>query len=437
MRGVPSLPDGRRRLWLAYLVVGAAATALYVSVPPFKGSAPFLNLLGLSGVLAVAFGTRLNRPKFKLPWWCFVAGLGLFWLGDLYTYSYPKLFHKDIPFPSLGDGLYLAVYPALMAGLWMLVRRRDSGRTRGGAGIDTTILTVGLALPSWVALIAPTLHDPTLTTVQKLFSIAYPLGDILLLAATVRLALDSGKKRPSFYLLCMSIVSLLITDFIYNRMLAAGTYNHQLSLDVGWTAFYLLWGAAALHRSMRDLDEPTADTEVMLTTPRLALLACASLIAPAILIVQERGNDTLLVTVGASVILFGLVVWRMAGLVRQQERTTARQRILSQAGAALVAARDVDETTRAALASMAALLGGVGNAMLCRFEADGLRVSARCDGERSRSGDALGVRDDDAVQSRRDSRGRLRLADRRRCARRARAAAAVQPGNCAGAANPR
>ena len=181
MRGVPSLPDGRRRLWLAYLVVGAAATALYVSVPPFKGSAPFLNLLGLSGVLAVAFGTRLNRPKFKLPWWCFVAGLGLFWLGDLYTYSYPKLFHKDIPFPSLGDGLYLAVYPALMAGLWMLVRRRDSGRTRGGAGIDTTILTVGLALPSWVALIAPTLHDPTLTTVQKLFSIAYPLGDILLL----------------------------------------------------------------------------------------------------------------------------------------------------------------------------------------------------------------------------------------------------------------
>ncbi len=360
--------------------MGAIATALYVTVPPFKGSAPFLNLLGLSGVLAVAAGTRLNRPVSARPWWCFVVGLGLFWLGDLYTYSYPKLFHKDIPFPSLGDGLYLAVYPALMAGLLMLVRRRDAKLTRGGAGIDATILTVGLALPSWVALIAPTLHDPTLTLVQKLFSIAYPLGDILLLAATVRLALDSGKRRPSFYLLCMSIVALLITDFVYNRMLTAGTYDHQLSLDVGWTAFYLLWGAAALHWSMRELDEPSPDTEVMLTKPRLVLLAGASLIAPSILIVQERGNDTLLVTVCASVVLFSLVVWRMAGLVRQQERTTARQRILSQAGADLVAARNVDETIRAALGSMASLLAGVGNAVLCRQETDELCVTARCDG---------------------------------------------------------
>jgi diguanylate cyclase (GGDEF)-like protein len=178
----------------------------------------------------------------------------------------------------------------------------------------------------------------------------------------------------------MSIVALLITDFVYNRMLTAGTYNHQLSLDVGWTAFYLLWGAAALHWSMRELDEPSPDTEVMLTKPRLVLLAGASLIAPAILIVQERGNDTLLVTVSASVVLFGLVVWRMAGLVRQQERTTARQRILSQAGADLVAARDVDETIRAALGSMASLLAGVGNAVLCRQETEGLFVTARCDG---------------------------------------------------------
>jgi len=380
MRGVPGLPDGRRHLWLAYLVVGAVATALYVSVPPFKGSAPFLNLIGLSGVLAVALGTRWHRPQSQLPWWLFVVGLGLFWAGDLYTYSYPKLFHKDIPFPSFGDVLYLAVYPVLIAGLVLLIRRRDAKLTRGGAGIDATILTVGLALPSWVLLIAPTLHDPTLTPVQKAVSIAYPLGDVLLLAATVRLSLDSGKRRASFYLLCMSIVSLLITDFIYNRMLAAGTYNHQLSLDVGWTAFYLLWGAAALHASMRYLDEPSADTEILLTKLRLALLAAASLIAPAILIVQERHSDTLLVTVCASVVLFGLVVWRMAGLVRQQERTTARQRILSQAGADLVAARDVDETIRAALASMGSLLAGVGNAMLCRREPDGLRVTARCDG---------------------------------------------------------
>ena len=49
----------------------------------------------------------------------------LFWLGDLYTNGYPRLFGGEVPFPSIGDGAYIAVYPALMAGLMLLVRRRN------------------------------------------------------------------------------------------------------------------------------------------------------------------------------------------------------------------------------------------------------------------------------------------------------------------------
>ena len=53
-------------------------------------------------------------------------------LGDVYTYSYPKLVHHEVPFPSFGDALYLAVYPALMAGLILVVRRRNAERDRTG-----------------------------------------------------------------------------------------------------------------------------------------------------------------------------------------------------------------------------------------------------------------------------------------------------------------
>src|SRR4029077_9768974 len=119
--------------------------------------------------------------------------------------------------------------------------------------------------------------------------------------------------------------------------------------------FYLLWGAAALHWSMRELDEPVAaDTEAKLTTARLALLACASLIAPVIELIEARHDDTVVVTICASILLFGFVIARMAGLVRQQERTVTRQRILSNAGADLVASRSVTETIDAALASISA-----------------------------------------------------------------------------------
>ena len=68
-----------------------------------------------------------------------------------------------------------------------------------------------------------------------------------------------------------SIVCLLVTDFVYGLMILHGTYDHQLWLDAGWIGFYVLWGAAALHPSMRTLTRP-AERESVLTRFRLGLL---------------------------------------------------------------------------------------------------------------------------------------------------------------------
>jgi hypothetical protein len=78
------------------------------------------------------------------------------------------------------------------------------------------------------------------------------------------------------------------------------------------------------------------------------LLTIASLIAPIVEATQElrRGNVDLLVIIAASVVLFGLLVLRMAGLVRQQERSVARERTLGRAGASLVAATNRDQIHR-------------------------------------------------------------------------------------------
>ena len=83
-----------------------------------------------------------------------------------------------------------------------------------------------------------------------------------------------------------------------------------------------------------------ASVRVAARGPGLTLLTVASLIAPIVEATQElrRGNLDLLVIIAASVVLFGLVVLRMAGLVRQQERSVARERTLSAAGVSLVAA---------------------------------------------------------------------------------------------------
>src|SRR4029077_16716755 len=86
------------------------------------------------------------------------------------------------------------------------------------------------------------------------------------------------------------------------------------------------------------LEEPAGPARVQLTRVRLMLLALACLISPTIRFVSDIGNPDLLVVIASSAILFLLVVLRVAGLARQEERTATRETTLREAGLALVEA---------------------------------------------------------------------------------------------------
>ena len=342
----------RNSAWAWYLAVTGVLAALYLFVPPLKGAGPLINVLGFSGVVAIVAGIRIHRPKARAAWWLFVVGQFLFFSGDLYTYTYP-----NASFPSIGDAFYLAVYPALMAGMIVLVRRRNPRRDPA-AFIDAAILTIGIGLISWVFLIAPNIHLSGLSWPAKAVSVAYPLGDVLLLAAAIRLAVDAGRRAPAFYFLVSSIVCLLATDSAYNYAILKDTYSHsQLIYDAGWILYYLLWGASALHPSMRVLEEPATDSRARLTSVRLALLGAACLISPSIRFFQSIDNADVLVLIVASAVLFLLVVTRMAGLVRQEERIVDRERTLRSAGVDLVGAAGREQIYEAAISSVRRLLG--------------------------------------------------------------------------------
>jgi diguanylate cyclase (GGDEF)-like protein/PAS domain S-box-containing protein len=373
----------KANVWIGYLVVSGILAVLYLFASRLAGNGPLINVLGLSSPVAILVGIRLHRPKAMGAWWLFAAGQFLFFAGDLYTYSYPKLLGADVPFPSAGDAIYLMVYPALMAGLFLLVKRRNPKRDRAGL-IDSLILTIGVGLFSWVFLIAPNVHLSGLSVLATGVSIAYPLGDILLLAAAIRLAVDTGKRAPAFYLLIASIVCLFVTDSVYGYALLKGTYDHQLSLDAGWIAYYVLWGAAALHPSMRTLEQPSTEVRSRLTSSRLALLAAACLIAPGIRFVQDYGNADVIVLMVASAALFLLVVARMAGLVRQEEHATSRELALRNAGGQLVAAAGHEQIYEAAISAVQRLLGLEATVRLALASSAGQMVVAGTEGGEDR-----------------------------------------------------
>ena len=358
----------RGRLSWTFLAVGAAVCGIYVFVPPLKGSPLVINGLGLYGLLAMIYGIRRYRPEARLAWWLFVLGVTLFWIGDVYTYSIRVLFRVSVPFPSWGDGVYLAMYPVMMVGILLLVRLR-SKRADGPGAVDGVIISLGLALVSSIVLIAPYVHDHTLGLLPKLVSIGYPTGDIIMLAAAIGMAVDRGKRRPSFYLLIAAIASMLASDDVYGVLTLHNDYSHQLWLDTGWIFFYLFWGAAALHPSMRELSEVEVNRVPRFTTLRLVLLTVATLIAPALEIVKvlPTHNIDLLMIVFVSIAMFSLVVLRMAGLVRQREKSVAREQALSAAGRLLVGATEREAILAAALRAVEQFDNRHLTARICRF----------------------------------------------------------------------
>jgi diguanylate cyclase (GGDEF)-like protein len=371
-----------RSIWSIYLAAVAVVTAGYLAGPLNAG--PVFNVLGASAVVAIVAGAAVNAPRgSRLPWVCFAVGQALFVSGDVLAYNYTRLFGGELPFPSIADPLYLGVYPSLVTGLLLIVRRRSPGRDRPSL-IDALIVTVGVGTLSWVFLMAPYVHDGSLPLVTKLVSLAYPMMDLLLLGVVARLASGGGRPTAAFRLIGLGLVALLATDAVYGWLQLHGIFETGGWLDAGWMAFYALLGAAALHPSMNELAEPVADLEAKLTRQRLLVLASGMLAAPGVIAARallDQATDQL-VLAAASVVLCVLVMSRMAGIVRRHEAAARRETALRQAGEALVGAGEAERVAEIALAAARQVAGTDCDARMYRIE-DGarLRVVAATDQE--------------------------------------------------------
>ena len=314
----PGTLPSRAHVW--YPAAAAVVAALYLVGP--LNSGPVFNLLGASAAVAVTAGTRRWRPHGQSGWQFIALGLTLFVAGDVLAYNYEALFGRELPFPSIADPLYLAIYPCLVVGLMVLMRASDPTRDRA-ALIDALVVTIGVGTLAWVFLMAPYAHDGSLGLATKAASLAYPVMDLLLLAMSARLVLSGMRRGISAKLLGAALVALLATDAVYGWALLHGGYETGGLLDGGWLAFYVLIGTASLHPSMARLSEPRPGPDARLTRRRLALFGAASLVAPTVQLVRSLLDlpREPVISVAAGV-LFLLVLARLAGMVRLQEAQT-------------------------------------------------------------------------------------------------------------------
>jgi PAS domain S-box-containing protein len=228
-----------RSVLAVYLLACLAAIATYFSVDAngILGSISY-DFLALSATVVIVFAVlrRGARPRAA---WLLIAGATLCWgLGDI-TWSIYDLLHLPVPFPSVADISYLAAYPLLGAGTWLIARER--GRS-SGAFADAAFVTVGLGLAIWTFIGEPNSGSLSWATIVGL---AYPLADVILIGFLTRL-IYAPNASWSDRLLAVSLALTLVADVVYGAQSLAGTYVSGSLLDVGWMLAYPLVGVAAL-----------------------------------------------------------------------------------------------------------------------------------------------------------------------------------------------
>ncbi|MGW1555185.1 putative bifunctional diguanylate cyclase/phosphodiesterase [Streptomyces sp. NPDC002144] len=329
-----------------------ALTAFYYAFPEQR---MIFVAIGATGVIGIILGIAINSPAHRLPWLLLAVGNLAFAAGEATQIILIQL--KQTAFPSIADGFYLAAYPLYAAGLLGFIHWRTGRRDRGSL-VDALTLTVGLALLSWLFLIEPYAHAAGLTWVQKAFSMAYPLGDILVLAMLLRLLAGRGGKSPSLMLLTVGTVGLLTADVLYGLIQLHGTWRTGTAVELGWVVLYGAWAAAALHPSMRSVTRFVpwrAETGV---GGRLSLLTLASLIAPAILLVEAvRGESANIGVIGVfSAVLFLLVLYRLAGVATTHRQAVGREKVLRITVSSLGGASDLGEVAAVVHAAVTELV---------------------------------------------------------------------------------
>ena len=320
----------RSRAWLVYLLVGVLAAGVYFLVPSPATQDTVRPLFNLAALGAFVTGILMHRPRRPLPWYLLTLATLLFVFG-IVAYVYVEVTTGKPPFVSLADAFFLASYPCAAAAL-LIMQSRRLARDRAST-VDPIIVAVGVGMLVWVFLIRPYLEDPSLSFLERLVSVSYPLLDVLLLAVVVRMLLVSGSRPFAYYPLVAGLMCTLAFDAAYTVTSLADTYHTGSPVDALEMLFLVFLGTAALHPSMVELsDGVVLEPQTRLTRRRLVLLAAASLMAPGVLALQwARGEplDVPVIVVG-SVVLFLLVLARMMGLVRNNERAAEEIRHLNE-----------------------------------------------------------------------------------------------------------
>jgi len=250
-------------------------------------------------------------------WLPLAVGLTCWYAGDLLWDSY-AFFGRERPAVSIADVWYLAGYPALAAGIGRIVACRAPGQHREGL-LDGLAFAAAAAVASWHFLILPNTEGASV--VQAVVGGAYPMGDLLLLAAASWLVLTPGRRGTPTAMVVSFLVVTLVADVAYTVIPLHRPGASLAPFDAVYLLSYVMLAFAATHPDADELTEAAPPSSHRMHPARVVLLGVALVTAPLVAILSTKGSSVggRVLLVCASVACVSLVLARFTIAVRQRE----------------------------------------------------------------------------------------------------------------------
>ena len=233
-------------LWRVYVGLGVCLLAYVVSVVlrSSQGSMPLLDNWGVAGFELLASLLCLTRAAVAkkdrlLP---LVLGLGILsWsIGDIIL-AIESAGGATPPSPSLADVFYLGFYPFTYAGVFLLARRQIA-KFNATTWLDGAVAGLGAAAVCAEFSLRGLSSQLTGSPVSVATNLAYPIGDLLLLALVVAGSTVLPGRRKTRWLLLAAGYGINAVGDTFNLFQASTGATHVGTVfnAVAWPTSILL-----------------------------------------------------------------------------------------------------------------------------------------------------------------------------------------------------
>jgi hypothetical protein len=189
----------------------------------------------------------------RAAWLLIGSGLLAYALGDV-VWAVFYSGEDPAPFPTISDAFWLAWFPLGFAGLALLVRLRIA-RFEIHQWIDGIAVALLIATPGVALVLEPIVAESEGGTLAKAITMAYPIGDIVMLGAAIGVfALTGWRPGRAWVLLAVGLALFVGVDSVYSVQTIEETYVEGV--------YDFIWPAGALLIAFGAWQEPRRHGEV-------------------------------------------------------------------------------------------------------------------------------------------------------------------------------